>query len=260
MRISLLQTKVVAGRPEENRERMGEWIRKTVQKERPDVVVLPEMWNMGFLFQRLVESADRGELPRWLSQVAAEHGIYLVAGSIAEEEAGGFYNASYMFAPDGRQIGRYRKIHLFRLLKEERYLKAGNERCLFRIGDVTAGTIICYDLRFPELVRAMVLDGMQILFVPAGWPSPRIRHWRILNQARAVENQMFVVAVNRVGEEEGTLYGGHSMVVDPWGEILVEGDGEEAILTVEIDPSAARHVRTTIPVFEDRRPEMYLRK
>src|SRR5690606_32393382 len=257
VRISLLQTDVVAGDPEANRERMGEWIRKTVQKERPDVVVLPEMWNMGFLFSRLEKAADRGELPRWLSRVAAEHGIYLVAGSIAEEEAGGFYNASYMFDPDGRQIGHYRKIHLFRLLKEERYLKSGDQRCLFRIGDVTAGTIICYDLRFPELVRTLVLDGAQILFVPAGWPRPRIRHWRILNQARAVENQMFVVAVNRVGEEEGTLYGGHSMVVDPWGEILVEGAGEETVLTVEIDPSAALHVRKTIPVFEDRRPEMY---
>jgi predicted amidohydrolase len=257
VRISLLQTDVVAGDPEANRERMGEWIRKTVQKERPDVVVLPEMWNMGFLFSRLEKAADRGELPRWLSRVAAEHGIYLVAGSIAEEEAGGFYNASYMFDPDGRQIGHYRKIHLFRLLKEERYLKSGDQRCLFRIGDVTAGTIICYDLRFPELVRTLVLDGAQILFVPAGWPRPRIRHWRILNQARAVENQMFVVAVNRVGDEEGTLYGGHSMVVDPWGEILVEGAGEETVLTVEIDPSAALHVRKTIPVFEDRRPEMY---
>jgi omega-amidase len=260
MRISLLQTDVVAGQPEENRKRIGEWIKRTVRKERPDVVVLPEMWNMGFLFPRLGALADRGELPRWLSAVAAEHGVYLVAGSIAEEEAGGFYNASYMFAPDGRRIGHYRKIHLFRLLKEEKYLKPGGGRCLFRIGDVTAGTIICYDLRFPELVRSMVLDGMQILFVPAGWPRPRIRHWRILNQARAVENQMFVVAVNRVGEEEGTLYGGHSMVVDPWGEILAEGDGEEAVLTVDIDPTAVRRVRTTIPVFEDRRPEMYDRK
>ena len=116
------------------------------------------------------------------------------------------------------------------------------------------------ELRFPELVRSMALDGMQILFVPAGWPRARIRHWRILNQARAVENQMFVVAVNRVGEEEGTLYGGHSMVVDPWGEVLAEGDGEEAVLTVEIDPTAVDRVRTTIPVFEDRRPETYERK
>jgi omega-amidase len=102
------------------------------------------------------------------------------------------------------------------------------------------------------------LEGVHLLFVPAGWPRSRIPHWRILNQARAVENQMFVVAVNRVGEEEGTVYGGHSMVVDPWGEILAEGDGEETVLTVEIDPDVVRRVRATIPVFDDRRPELYV--
>lgn len=117
--------------------------------------------------------------------------------------------------------------------------------------------MICYDLRFPELARSLALDGAHIVFVPAEWPHPRLNHWRALLQARAIENQMFIVAVNRVGKGGNHTFCGHSMVVDPWGSILAEMKEEEASLTVDIDLEEVDRVRRKIPVFKDRIPDCY---
>ena len=122
---------------------------------------------------------------------------------------------------------------------------------------VPAATIICYDIRFPELARKLALNGAQLLFVPAEWPHPRLHHWRTLLTARAIENQMYVIACNRVGRSGETSFFGHSMIINPWGEIVTEADENEQIVTAEIDLELVAKVRSTIPVFEDRRPDVY---
>jgi omega-amidase len=120
-----------------------------------------------------------------------------------------------------------------------------------------AGASICYDIRFPEQARTLSLLGAKILFVAAEWPHPRLHHWRTLLMARAIENQMYVVACNRVGNTAIDSFFGHSMIIDPWGEIIAEGGEREEIVTARIDLTLVDHVRNRIPVFEDRRPELY---
>ncbi len=258
MKISLVQMDIVLGRPEENQNRVADHLDCTMAQESPDIVVLPEMWNTGYDLSRLEEIADRGKLPAWLAELAEKYRVTLVAGSIAEKRDDGFYNTSYVFSPEGKELSAYSKVHLFRLMEEEKYLQPGKRRApLFSVGSAQAGSMICYDLRFPELSRAMALEGAQLLFVPAEWPHPRLNHWRLLNQARAVENQMIVIAVNRVGSDKNNTFCGHSMVVDPWGEILGETGEEETVLTVEVDPEEVDRVRNKIPVFEDRVPSCY---
>jgi predicted amidohydrolase len=119
------------------------------------------------------------------------------------------------------------------------------------------GLTICYDLRFPELFRRYALAGAKLIFVPAEWPHPRLMHWQTLLRARAIENQLFVVACNRVGVVGKTHFCGHSAVIDPWGETIVEGDESEMLLTAEIDLGLVDDVRQRIPIFADRRPEIY---
>ena len=121
-----------------------------------------------------------------------------------------------------------------------------------------AGLAICYDLRFPELFRRYaVRDKAKLILICAEWPQARVNHWRALLQARAIENQCFVAATNSCGKTGGTVFGGNSMIIDPWGEIIAEAGADEALVTGEIDLSEVDRVRQTIPVFEDRRPEVY---
>lgn len=258
MQIAAIQMDVAFGQPKKNQLQVENKVKQAVQTEGAKVVVLPELWNTGFDLARLEEIADRGELVPWLSELSSRYEIFLVAGSIAEMDGSACYNTCYVFAPDGSQLFRYRKLHLFRLMKEEQFLSPGDQGAKsFSLGDHQAGSIICYDVRFPELARSLALDGATLMFVPAQWPHPRLKHWRILNQARAVENQMFVVAVNRVGQGGKDQFFGHSMIIDPWGNILAEGTEEEEIITVDVDLGEVERIRNQIPVFKDRVPSCY---
>ena len=128
----------------------------------------------------------------------------------------------------------------------------------FQLNDeCVAGVCICYDIRFPEMARSLALSGAKVLFVSAEWPHPHLHHWRTLLMARAIENQMYVVACNTVGESGDTSFFGHSMIIDPWGEIVVEGGEGEEIVIGEVSISLVDEIRSRIPIFEDRRPEIY---
>ncbi|MEI7024479.1 carbon-nitrogen family hydrolase [Paenibacillus sp. y28] len=260
LRITLLQTDIAIGQPDANFVRMAAKLEEAVSSpDKPDVLVLPEMWNTGYALDEIGELSDeRGErTAALLSEFSRKHGVVVVGGSIAEKREDGVYNTILVFDRDGRRISDYSKIHLFRLMDEEKHLQAGDKPGLFELEGVPAGLMICYDIRFPELTRKLALAGARILFVPAEWPHPRLHHWRTLLQARAIENQMYVVACNRVGTSGTTHFFGHSMIIDPWGEVLAEGGEEEALLSAEIDLSKVTEVRGRIPIFEDRRPELY---
>jgi len=258
MRISLVQMHVDAGSPEANFGRAAERMEQAAA-DKPDLIILPEMWNTGYALEVIGTIADpAGERTKaFASDFSRRHGVHVIAGSIAERREDGVYNTIRIFGRDGEPAGEYDKIHLFRLMDEEKHLRPGQRIGLAEIDGVRAGVMICYDIRFPELARTLALAGARLLVVPAEWPHPRLEHWRTLLRARAIENQMYVAACNRVGSSNGTDFFGHSMIIDPWGEIVAEAGEEETILTAEIDLELVEDVRRRIPVFEDRRPALY---
>ncbi|MBR2563288.1 MAG: carbon-nitrogen family hydrolase [Paenibacillus sp.] len=261
MRVALIQGDIKLGDPEANHEHMKHLLERAVELH-PDLklAVLPELWNTGYALPQIHELADpEGQRSReWLSAFAQKHQISIVGGSIAEKREGQIYNTMYAYNEEGIELSRYDKLHLFRLMDEEKYFEPGAEPEMFEIGNgLTAGASICYDIRFPELARTLALNGARALIVPAEWPNPRLHHWRTLLTARAIENQMYVIACNRVGKEGDTEFFGHSMIIDPWGEIVAEGGEGEEIVSGVIRPSLVDEVRGRIPVFEDRRPSIY---
>jgi omega-amidase len=166
-------------------------------------------------------------------------------------------NTAVLYAPDGALLGGYRKIHLFRLMQEPRYLTPGDRATLCPTPWGPTGLAICYDLRFPELFRAMALAGAVLFLVLAQWPVQRVEAWLLLARARAVENELIVAACNRVGNDGQVVFPGRSCVVDPWGNALVEGDDQERLLIARADLREIRKARRYITVYEDRRPDAY---
>jgi predicted amidohydrolase len=258
--VSLIQMDVTIGQPEKNYIRVEHLLHEAIQAAtKPDLIILPEMWNTGYALEQIHALADEhGERTKsLLSAFSQTNQVNIIGGSIAERRGDQIYNTMYAFDRTGTVVAEYSKIHLFRLMDEEKYLTEGDHIGALNIDGTQAGMMICYDIRFPELARKLALSGVKILFVPAEWPHPRLHHWRTLLTARAIENQMYVVACNRVGTSGTTAFFGHSMVIDPWGEIVSEGAEDEAILTATIDLALVSEVRGRIPVFEDRRPEHY---
>ncbi|MDR0270669.1 carbon-nitrogen family hydrolase [Paenibacillus sp.] len=261
--VALIQADIEIGSPETNKARLEVLMEKAMQgNPKPDLLVLPEMWNTGYALEQIQDIADpEGEDAReWLSSFAQKHQVMIVGGSVAVKKGNQIFNTMYAFDRNGRQVGEYSKLHLFRLMDEEKHLTAGDELVKLDLEGLKAGASICYDIRFPELSRSLALDGAKMLIVPAEWPHPRLHHWRTLLMARAIENQMYVVACNRVGSSRGTDFFGHSLIIDPWGEIIAEGSEAEEIVTGLILPELVDEVRGRIPVFADRRPELYNNK
>jgi len=258
VKITLIQMPVVLGKPEENFRAVKERIERA-SRTNPDVIVLPEMWNTGYSLANIREIADVGgaRVREEIAPLARKCDINLVAGSVANLEESGVYNSMYVFDRRGEELARYDKIHLFQLMEEHLYLKGGSKTATFVFDGHLCGGVICYDIRFPELIRTLALRNIKVLFVCAEWPHPRLEHWRNLLISRAIENQMFVVACNRMGKDGNTAFFGHSMIIDPWGEIVGELGEEEGFLSAEIDPCRAEEIRKKIPVFTDRRPELY---
>ncbi|WP_240413767.1 carbon-nitrogen family hydrolase [Paenibacillus periandrae] len=258
--LALLQMDIAIGEPELNYAKLEKLLEQAVEGEiKPDVIIFPEMWNTGYALDRIQELADEeGQRTHaLLSEFARKHQVNIIGGSIAEKQGSQIYNTIYVYNRAGIRVADYSKIHLFRLMDEEKYLEEGTHIGQFELDGVSSGMMICYDIRFPELSRKLALGGAQIVFVPAEWPNPRLHHWRTLLMARAIENQMFVVSCNRVGISGTTEFFGHSMVIDPWGEALAEGDQTEQVIRAQIDLALVDEVRSRIPVFEDRRPALY---
>lgn len=142
-------------------------------------------------------------------------------------------------------------------MDEHQYLSSGDRLALVETAWGQVGLSICYDLRFPELFRAYALSGARIVVVPAEWPHPRLAHWQTLLRARAIENQMFIIACNRVGRTGSNTFCGHSAIIDPWGETRIEGGESEDLLVATIDLDQVDAVRRQIPIFADRQPQLY---
>lgn len=258
LRVSIIQMDLQFGDVQANRERAEAMIRQAAQSG-TDLILLPELWTTAYDLTRIDQLADNQgqQTIEQMSRLAKELKLNILAGSVADKRDGRVYNTTFLFNRQGEHTATYSKLHLFRLMDEEKYLHAGSGVGQIDVDGISCGTMICYDLRFPELSRQLALAGAKILFIPAEWPHPRLHHWRTLQMARAIENQMYVISCNRVGKVGGTEFFGHSMVIDPWGEILLEADEQEGIHHVEIDLSLVDDVRKRIPIFEDRRPDIY---
>ena len=221
------------------------------------LIVLPEMWSTGFANERLKELAEStpGVL-RDLSEVAGRSHLTII-GSLPEKEGDKVYNTAYVVGRDGLIVDAYRKVHLFSLTGEDHYFEAGLKAVVSQTPLGPIGLMICYDLRFPELCRALALRGAKVLVVMAQWPAERLAHWKVLLKARAIENQMFVVGVNRCGRDEGLVYAGHSRVISPYGEVMARGGKRPANLSAIIDFPLLERTRTQIPCLKERIPEAY---
>jgi predicted amidohydrolase len=255
--ISLAQMDIALGRPQVNLAQVQE-LTAEARRRGSDVVLFPELWPTGYDLenaQRYATGLDDGLFVE-LAALAGEHAIH-ICGSLLSMQDGCYHNTAPLFSPAGQRLGHYSKIHLFRLMDEDKYLAAGQETPVFDLPWGKSAIAICYDLRFPELFRHYALAGASIIFVPAEWPYPRLEHWRTLLRARAIENQLFIVACNRVGESKGERFFGHSAIYDPWGRLVIEAGDSQALLTASVDVALVEEVRQTIPAFADRRPELY---
>ncbi|RDW21324.1 carbon-nitrogen hydrolase [Oceanobacillus arenosus] len=261
MKFSVFQMEIIPGNPKQNRDKVENWVREVVQNERPDTIVLPEMWTTSYTLTKLnVLADDMGEPTKtFLSKLASEYHLNIIGGSVANKVGDKIYNTSLVFNSKGELVYEYNKIHLVPMLNEPLYLTGGTKKVeTFELDGIKMGLIICYDLRFPELARSLALAGAEVLIVVAEWPTARKNHWTSLQIARAIENQMYVISSNNIGSLDGVDYAGASMIIDPWGEVLCQGSNtNEETITGVLDAARVSEVRKDVPIFESRVPNLY---
>lgn len=257
MKVTLIQLDSIFENTYRNFSKVEELLSKI---KNTDVVVFPETWNTGFFPKNNIKDfADKNgkKTKEIFSKFCLENNINAIAGSILNNKEDRIYNTSYIFNKEGQIIGEYDKIHLFSPAGEDNYFFSGNKLTTFKIDNILCGIVICYDIRFLELIRSLALKKIKILFVVAQWPNVRIEHWELINRVRAIENQMFVVAVNGCGKAEDVKNGGHSLVIDPWGKILLSLGEKEEIKSIDLDLSVVDDIRQRINIYNDRKPNLY---
>jgi len=255
MRVAAIQHDIVWEQPEQTREHVRPLIAKAAA-DGARLIVLAEMFATGFSMQpeRIAED-EGGPSEQYLLDAAAEHDAYLVA-SIAQRGPDGNYRNNAIVATPAGTVTRYAKIHPFSFAGEHERYTAGTERCTVTIEGLRVSPFVCYDLRFADEFWALAHDT-DVYVVPANWPTPRHEHWRTLLRARAIENQAYVVGVNRVGAVRELGHSGGSAIIDPLGTVLAGDDpadeSREAVYCADIDPATVRDVRAKFPFLADRR-------
>ncbi len=242
---------------------------KISAKNKSDLVILPEMFNSPYDNQKFKEYAEdriNSKTLKAISKAAEEFNIYIVAGSIPELDNDKLYNSSFVFNGDGEIIGSHRKMHLFDIdipgkitFKESETLSAGNQIIVIDSDLCKIGVAICYDIRFPELLRLMALKGAELIVVPGAFNmTTGPAHWEILIRARAVDNQLYIAAASPAKNEELSYVAyGNSMVVDPWGKTLARAGSNEEIIYADIDLSRIKELREELPLLKNRREDVY---
>lgn len=266
--VGLCQMRVTDNK-EQNLKKAKEMINKACEKG-AEFIVLPEMFNCPYnnkYFRKFAETFPNGETLKMLSTIAKDKNIYLVGGSIPEKDhEGKIYNTSFVFNNLGELIGKHRKIHLFDIdveggvkFKESDVLSPGNNITVFDTHFGKMGVAICYDIRFPELIRLMTLKGAEIIIIPAAFNmTTGPAHWELTMRARALDNQVYLLA-NSPARDETFSYVAYanSLIVDPWGKILGKLDEKEGILIGEIDILKVSKIREQLPLLKHRRTDLY---
>jgi len=252
VRVAALQLDLAWEQPEANYARIRPWL-ASARAAGARLVALPEMFPCGFsMAPERVAELEGGRSAAFLLEEAAKHGLF-IAGSVPERAPGAAKPANTLLlaGPDG-SVTRYRKIHPFSFAGEDRHYAAGDRHVTVTVEGVRLTLFVCYDLRFADEFWATA-PGTDAYLVVANWPERRRHHWTGLLQARAIENQAYVVGVNRVGEGDGLVYQGDSRVIDPWGEIVASAAAQETMLLADLDPAVVAHARESFPVLKDRR-------
>ena len=256
------------GEKAENLAKALALVDEAVKRHSPlDLVVLPEYCNGEPRPHNVSELAESvpGPFTQAMSEKARQHGINLVTGSFAEDAGDGrAYNTTLIYDRAGDELGRYRKTHLMKALAfdEPSFVAPGDDLCLLDTDVGRLGVMVCYDLRFPELARTLVLRGAEVVIVPSAFPSgqplpPRTDHWDLLTRSTALYNLCYVVAVNQYGQLGSDHPFGRSAVIDPWGIEVAKAQGREDIISAEIDLGYVRELREQLPTLKLRRPELY---
>ena len=238
VRVALVEADTAWEDPAANRGRLRDHLPAA------DVAVLPELAFSGFTMDPRPDPLAEP----FLIDLARERGQALVAGYVGE----GPRNVAVAVDAAGAVLARYAKLHPFTYAKEHHHYRPGDDLPVFGLGGAQAAMLICYDLRFPEAFREAALRGAEIFFVIANWPARRVEHWRTLLRARAIENQAFVVGVNRVGTDPRESYVSSSLVAGPQGDVIHEGAG-----VVDVDPNVVREWRREFPALDDVRTDRY---
>jgi nitrilase len=249
-----------------NLQQAKELIEAAVGETRPDLVVLPETFAfMGATEDRQRETAEEfpsGEAYRLMQDLASRHAVFIHAGSMIERVNDQYYNTTVVFDQTGKEVARYRKIHLFDVVtpgglsyRESALLARGSDIVTYTIGKTKVGCSICYDIRFAELYRALAQAGAQIIVIPAAFTMETGKdHWEILCRARAIETQTYVLAPNQVGQYPSAnsmrACFGHTMVVDPWGHIIAQAQDKPGFISARLDLPYLTEIRRDLPVHQ----------
>ena len=218
------------------------------------LVVLPEMFATGFsMNDAQAAEPPGGPSELFLASLAQRHAVTVVAGLAVRGPDGRARNQALTFGPNGALLTRFTKLHPFALGQEHEHYAAGHEIATFAWQGLVVAPLVCYDLRFPETFRAAIRRGAELFVVIANWPAVRIQHWIALLRARAIENQAFVIGVNRCGQDPVHSYPGRSLVIDPLGEILVDAGEREGCATVTLNEAGLRQWRQGFPALRDMR-------
>lgn len=252
MKIAGLQLDIAWESPEDNFARVRTWI-ETAKSAGTQLLVLPEMYACGFSMKtEAVAEPEDGPSTRFIVEQAEQSGMW-IGGSVPAISEGSKkpYNTFVLASPKG-QVHRYRKIHPFTFADEHEHYEAGQQFVTVDVEGLRCTLFVCYDLRFANEMWVTAQDTDCYLFV-ANWPQRRRHHWTTLLSARAIENQAYVVGINRAGRGDGIEYSGDSRIIDPWGEVLASAAGHETMLMADLDPKVVAQARKKFPVLRDRR-------
>jgi len=252
MKIAALQFDIAWEERELNYKQVERYAREARERG-ADLLVLPEMFATGFSLQPAKTAEDaEGKTVQFMQNLAQRFEIAIVGGLVLQSGGGKGLNTALVVDPQGEIVSSYAKTHLFSFMEEEKFHQPGDGPRPFEIFGTKCACFICYDLRFPELFR-LVAEEVECIFVIASWPSTRQRHWDVLLPARAVENQLYLVGVNRVGEGGGLAFTGGSAIYSPLGERLAHGGAEEKLLLADIESQTVDGVRRQMPFLADRK-------
>ena len=266
IKIACLQTHVYEDKYE-NIEKFAELIGDGAARD-ADIISLPEMWNCPYRTEMFPEYAEPEGGDSWLamSTIARKNGKYIIGGSVPESEDGKVYNTCFVFDREGRQIGKHRKVHLFdiyahgqQVFKESDTLTGGSEFCAFDTEWCKMGVNICFDIRFPESSRLLALQGAKVIFNPAGFNmTTGPVHWELGFRQRAVENQVYMVGTSAARDTGGAYVAyGHSIITDPWGDVIMQMDEKPGVTVTEIDLDYIDTIRSKLPLLTARRTDIY---
>ncbi len=251
MRIAMLQTDAAADNLVRNTEHGLSLIERAAKSA--DWILLPELWTIGYDFHDLDKKSVSltDSLIERLGHLARHFGVTIAAGTLPLKEHGHISNTMLIFSPDGNIAARYSKRHLFRSYLEGKLMTAGSELLTASVGGIPIGAAVCYELYFPKCFRQMAKKGTTLVLVPASWPLLHIEKWEILARARAIENGIYLCAVNMCGTYHGIRLGGRSLFIDPEGRVLVRGDTEEHIYYAEYDEEKYKDLGKQLAVIQD---------